>query len=346
MNILYGVAGEGFGHSSRAMVVANYLEKRGHKVLIMTYGQGYEVLKNKFKVFRVSGLRLIFERSVLKKRKTFFYNLTSFPKNVLLWRGFKDIIENFKPDLCISDFEPIVPIISNWFDLPLLSIDNQHRITNLDFHVPERYKKDFIISKMVVGRIISDADNYIISSFGDSKIKKAFRNKTFVVPPIVRDDVIKLKPFYGDKILVYLTKKDSHVLRILGRIKEKFVLYGYNKNFRKGNIEFKTKESFLKDLQGCKAIIASSGFSLMSEALYLKKPYLALPLKGQFEQVLNSLFLKESGFGDYSEKLKENEVKEFLENFESFCKNLKSYHPSQKMLLGVLDRILKGVKKR
>jgi UDP:flavonoid glycosyltransferase YjiC (YdhE family) len=39
---------------------------------------------------------------------------------------------------------------------------------------------------------------------------------------------------------------------------------------------------YLEELKACKAIIATAGFTLMSEALYLKKPYLALPLKGQF----------------------------------------------------------------
>lgn len=28
MKILYGVAGEGFGHSSRALIIASYLEKK------------------------------------------------------------------------------------------------------------------------------------------------------------------------------------------------------------------------------------------------------------------------------------------------------------------------------
>ena len=82
MKILYGVAGEGFGHSSRALVIGKYLESKGHEVVILTYGQAYKVLKNKFKVFRVRGLHLIFRRSILKKRKTFLYNLGHFPKNL------------------------------------------------------------------------------------------------------------------------------------------------------------------------------------------------------------------------------------------------------------------------
>ncbi|MBU0760680.1 MAG: hypothetical protein KJ600_02350 [Nanoarchaeota archaeon] len=44
MKTLYGVAGEGLGHSSRAMEVIPFLEKKGHEVLVVTYGQAYDVL--------------------------------------------------------------------------------------------------------------------------------------------------------------------------------------------------------------------------------------------------------------------------------------------------------------
>jgi uncharacterized protein (TIGR00661 family) len=39
--------------------------------------------------------------------------------------------------------------------------------------------------------------------------------------------------------------------------------------------------------------MATAGFTLISEALHLKKPYLALPMIGQFEQAINAVFLEE-----------------------------------------------------
>ena len=38
MRILYGVCGEGFGHSSRAKEIIKHLENKGHTILIITYG--------------------------------------------------------------------------------------------------------------------------------------------------------------------------------------------------------------------------------------------------------------------------------------------------------------------
>ncbi len=75
MKILYGVSGEGFGHASHALVIADFLKKKKHKVIIVTYGQAYEILKNKFDVFPVEGIHLIYEEGNLNLKKSFFYNI-------------------------------------------------------------------------------------------------------------------------------------------------------------------------------------------------------------------------------------------------------------------------------
>jgi len=341
MNILYGVSGEGFGHSSRASVVIDYLQKKGHKVKVITYGQGYEALKDKHEVFKVRGLHMIFEKSLLKKRKTFLFNIKNFPKNLLRWKKFHNLMKEFKPDLCITDMEPIVPILRYWYNLPLVSLDNQHRLTNLKFDVPDKHNNDFLIARKTVNAFVRKADYFVVTSFVKAPLKKGSKKNTFVVPPIVREEVKKLKPKYDDKILVYLTKKDKGILKILQGIDEKFVVYGYNKNKTKDNLEFKVKDGFLRDLASCKAVIATAGFTLMSEAIYLKKPYFALPLKGQFEQTLNALFLKKAGFGEYSEEFNYEELVDFLSKLSKYKKKLKEYNPDYNELYKVLDKVIK-----
>ena len=342
MNILYGVSGDGYGHSSRALVVANYLKKKGHKVKILTYGQAYKVLKSQFDCLKISGMTLVFNKGVLDKGQTFKQNSREVSKNILKVKKFHQLIKSFKPDLCISDFEPIVPILSYLNKLPLISLDNQHRITNLEFKVPKKYHRDYLRAKAVIKAFILKADCFIIASFSSAAIKK---KKTFVVSPIIRESVKKIKPKYGNKILVYLTRKDSRVLKVLKNINENFVIYGYNANKKDKNLTFKTRKTFLQDLANCKAIIAGSGFTLMSEALYLNKPYFAIPLKGQFEQVLNSLFLKQAEFGDYSDSLEEKDIIYFLYNLEKYKKNLKKYKFDFNKLFKVLDQQLKKVEK-
>jgi len=345
MRILYGVCGEGFGHSSRALVLADYLEKKGHEVIILTYGQAYKVLKNKFRCFKVSGLHLIFEKSVLKKRKTIDYNARNFMSNFYRWKKFDKLMKEFNPDLCISDMEPIVPVLRNWYKKPLICFDNQHRLTHLELKVPDKYLADFLLAKGVTETFVKRADYFVITSFSKNKIKKKFRKNTFIVSPPVRGDVkkIRLNVTDGKKILVYLTKRDKQRINVLKRIKEEFVVYGYDKNKKKGNIEFKTREHFLEDLKDCKAIISTAGFTLISEAIYLKKPFFALPLKGQFEQTLNALLLKEAGFGDYSEDLTKKQVDTFLENLNSYKKRLRLNRVNPDELFKVFEILINNI---
>lgn len=342
MKILYGVCGEGYGHSSRAIVLGNYLEKKGHEVVMLTYGRAYRVLKNRFKCFKVSGLHLIFKKSILQKRKTIDYNAKNFIKNFFRWKKFDNLMKEFNPDLCISDMEPIVPVLRNWYNKPLICFDNQHRLTHLNLEVPNNYLSDFLLARSIVETFVKRANYFVITSFSKNKIKKKHAKNSFVVSPPIREDIKKIKSKTKDKgkILVYLTQKDKNRLNVLKEIDCNFIVYGYDKNKKIKNLEFRKREYFLEDLKNCKAIISTAGFTLISEAIYLKKPYFALPLKKQFEQTLNALLLKKAGFGDYCEDLTKEKLEDFLKNSGKCKKKLKNSRLNPDELFKVFDKIL------
>jgi UDP:flavonoid glycosyltransferase YjiC (YdhE family) len=56
--ILYGVSGEGSGHSTRALVVAQHLLEQGHEVRLASYDRGYRNLAPKFDVLENEGLTI------------------------------------------------------------------------------------------------------------------------------------------------------------------------------------------------------------------------------------------------------------------------------------------------
>ena len=346
MRILYGVSGEGFGHSSRAKRIISFLLARGHSLLIMTYGQAYDVLKDEkgIDVLKIEGIELIFDKNGLSLKKTFSQNAYKLLENLKNWRVIKNKIEEFKPDLCISDMEPTVPILRRIYKLPLICFDNQHRLTHLKINVPKKYLKEYSIAKLAVERLVSRADFFIILSFNKGKIQKD-KEKTFIVDPILREEVIRAQNKITDWVLVYMTKKDDEILDVLKNINQKFTVYGYGIDKQEGNLTFKkTGTLFLKDLASAKAIIASAGFTLISEALFLKKPYFAIPLKGQFEQTLNALFLKQSKFGDFSEKPNIKQIKNFLSKLSIYEKNIlkKKINPNE--AIEVFDKVLVDIK--
>jgi uncharacterized protein (TIGR00661 family) len=343
MKILYGVCGEGFGHSSRAKTVLDHLKQGGHEVLLLTYGQAYETLKE-FNPVNIFGIEIEYKkgkmsilRSYLKNRKTFYRKLKDYPK-------LRQIVNDFSPEVCISDMEPIVPILSFWKNLPLISIDNQHSLIFSKLKVPLNQIKDYFLAKRVVRRCITNADYFFILSF--LKIKTQQKN-VFFVSPLLRDEIIKLKPTSGNFTLVYLSKPDDNLIKTLQKTKQKYIIYGQKNSGKTKYITYKKKgKAFVSDLKKCKAIVATSGFSLMSEALYLKKPYFAIPLKGQFEQMANSLFLRDSGFGEYSINPTKEDLEHFSKNYKNYKQNLKDYSSNPSEALKRLDKALKKIKRQ
>jgi uncharacterized protein (TIGR00661 family) len=339
MKILYGVCGEGFGHSSRAKKVIPFLQAQGHEVLVVTYGQAYGVLKQ-FNVLKVQGIKLFFVDGKMSLNETFSGNLEGIIKNLKDWNKIWSKAREFSPDVCISDMEPIVPIISHYLKTPLISFDNQHRLTNLKLDVPKKYQKDYLIARMAVNTVVSRAEAFIVLSF--TRVKK--KEKTYVVDPILREEIISLKPRRKDYLLVYMTKPDKEILSLLKEIDEKFVVYGYDVDNIEENLRFKkTGPGFIRDLKDAKAIIASAGFTLMSEALYLKKPYFAIPLQGQFEQTLNALFLKKSKLGDFSDKPTKKELEKFLKNLDKYSLKLEKYRMNPDDAVETLSSVLEKI---
>ena len=76
---------------------------------------------------------------------------------------------------------------------------------------------------------------------------------------------------------------------------------GWDERPPEGNLHFKKtlENGFLADLAACSYVIANGGLSLLSEALYLGKPVLCLPVQFLYEQFFNAYLLAKNGFGDY-----------------------------------------------
>ena len=75
-------------------------------------------------------------------------------------------------------------------------------------------------------------------------------------------------------------------------------------------------------------MIAGGGFTLMGEAVYLRKPMLAVPLARQFEQVLNARYLEHLGYGACCEDLAADPgaIARFLEHIPDYARALEGYH--------------------
>jgi len=192
------------------------------------------------------------------------------------------------------------------------------------------------VTRLMVPR----ANAFLVTSFFEAPVIKP---NTFLFPPILRECILKAKPRQGEHILVYVTSPAPDLAKLLASVRSSFIAYGFGREGQEGNILYKkpSQDGFLSDLISAKAIIANAGFSLVTEALHLGKPYLAVPVEHQFEQIFNAYWLDKSGYGAFWPELSKERVESFLFNLPHFRKKLASYpRQGNDALLGKLDELI------
>ena len=323
--ILYGVSGDGFGHAARSKEIISFLISQGHEVKVLSYDRGYSWLKNFFDTTEIFGLRFTYQDNELKYLPTLFRNVMSAPEAIKSIEAIRSIIKKFKPQLVITDFEPMSAAAAHLNHLPLLSIDNQHLLTRAAVEYPLKYEREALAARIVTRLMVISAKSYLVTNFFEAPVTET---KTKILPAIVRSEVLAAKPANGDYCLVYLTSDSEEVPQKLKGLPQKFRIYGVSNRFgQDGNLEYKKfdRSEFLADLAGCRAIVANAGLSLISEALYLGKPYLAVPAKRQFEQVLNAYYLDKLGYGLFSQDLAKADVEKFFNSLDTYRQHLSKY---------------------
>lgn len=339
-NILYGVNGEGAGHSTRAREVLTHLREQGHSLHVASFDRGLRNLSGDFEVTEIFGFHIAYVNNRVRYKRTIAKNLVTMPQAAKSVRKLKELIRDRNIDLVITDFEPLTCHIGHGIGLPVISIDNQHCLTNAVVSYPRKYQRDAAAAKLVTRLMTPHADAYLILSFFTAPIRK--RN-TFLFPPILRQEVLKAVPSQGEHVLVYVTSPAPALAKMLSTVRGHFIAYGFGRDGEEGNVLYKkpSLDGFLRDLSSAKAIVANSGFSLVTEALHLGKPYLAVPVEHQFEQIFNAYWLQKTGYGAYWEDLNQERVESFLYNLPVYREKLTEYpRQGNGSLLGKLDSLI------
>jgi uncharacterized protein (TIGR00661 family) len=341
-SILYGVNGEGAGHSTRAREVLTHLVVQGHKVHVASFDRGLQNLKDTFEVTEIYGFRFAYVNNRVRYKRTIAKNLLTVPHAAKSLAQLNELVDQQNVNLVITDFEPLTCHLGHKRRLPVISIDNQHCLTNAAVSYPKQYRGDAAAAKLVTKLMTPHANTYLVISFFNAPVRK--RN-TFLFPPLLRQQVLDATPSEGEHVLVYVTSPAPSLVKLLASIRGRFVAYGFGREGTDGNITYKkpSLDGFFSDLVSARAVIANSGFSLVTEALHLAKPYLAVPVSHQFEQIFNAYWLQKSGYGAYWDELNKERVESFLYNLPQYRESLADYpRQGNQALFQKLDKLVHG----
>ena len=106
-------------------------------------------------------------------------------------------------------------------------------------------------------------------------------------------------------------------------------IFGYqDREGREQNLVFrpKSEDAFLELLEGASYVICGGGHTLMTEALFLGKPVLSLPLGAFLEQRFNALYIEQLGYGMRADMfgLRPELLAEFETRLDEFARNVRT----------------------
>ncbi len=350
--IAYALSGQGRGHASRVLAMADALTARDHEIRFFCGGTAFEILSNRVaNVSKIPALKQVVQGNRLCIGQTLLQNAKLVARRRSIIAEIADELSEFKPDLLITDFEAFTPRAAGQIGVPVLSFNHQQIVTRTRYELPARYKPHAFLTELTI-RLLAprNAVHTLLTSFYFPELKDPAN--TTIVRPIIRPAVSRLVPRDDGHVLVYFnqTSGSEFVIEALSQTDARFVVYNFDRPEGRDypNIVFKdtSVDEFLDDLAGCSAVISTAGFTLTSEALFLGKPIMVAPNNGIFEQTLNALFLERDRLGAVvcGRRLTAEDVKDFLGQRQEYARRLQNRNGSgNEDALRCIERVLRLV---
>ncbi len=278
MKLALACNGEGRGHVSRIIALAEHLV---HDYMLVFYAPSTvaPILEARFPGYQVKRIPHL---HYCNKQFKIDY-VATVQANTGLVLDYTRTVQSIRTDLAaekvgavISDFEPFVSQAAREMAIPLCRINHPAVVLR-----SVSFSFDALLAKLVSHCMLrGDAVLDIIVSF--------YRGDT---GPFIREEIRTRVPVKGKKLLVY-TKPAFHesLMKALATF---------------DGLEYDLfpdpSRDFPEALASCRGVIAGAGHQIISEALHLGKPVLAIPARGQYEQRLNAIMLEKSGMGMYAD---------------------------------------------
>ena len=316
MKILFLVQGEGRGHMTQAIALGQILRRAGHEIAATMVGRSEnrtipEFFKTQMQspVHEFDAPKIIYNANGkgMNLIRTVYSLLANVSGYVGSLRFINQYVQEIKPDLIISFYETYGGLYNVIYrpKMPMVCIAHQYLLLHPKFIFPRNSHFD---------RSIINFNSKLTSWLSAKKLALSFREiesahdlKITVVPPLLRKEVLDLKPSAGDFFLVYMTHHslskqiiDWHLAHPEVRLvcfwdnPEVSDVYQFDETLTFHRIN---SEKYLQMLASCKALATTAGFESVCEAMYLGKPVMMVPVPNHFEQKCNAVDGVISGAG-------------------------------------------------
>lgn len=359
MKYLFVVQGEGRGHMTQAISLADMLRRHGHEVVNVLVGKSrgrelpaffLEKIQAPVTTFETPSFVYKKDKKHINLLKTVLYNVN--PPKLRRYNASIELInkeiKKSKPDVAINFYEMLTGLTHLRFrqEIPFISIGHQYLLRHPDYKHGKGDTQQLLLLRLHA--ILSSLSTTKTLALSFYPLKDCLYERIAVVPPLLRKEVLELKPTEGDYILGYMLnqgfeeevrdwhKKHSETkLHFFWDKKDAPPIQEVDDTFTLHKIN---DESFLKYMEGCRGYITTAGFESVCEAYYLGKAIMMIP--SHIEQEVNAADAASTGEGivgksfdisallTYIETRKpaENSFKQWVESAEEvFIKHLTTF---------------------
>jgi uncharacterized protein (TIGR00661 family) len=281
--IFYAVQATGNGHISRAQQLYPYLKQFGEVDFFISGNNANLDFKLPVK-YKSNGCSLHFS-------KCGGLNYFDVIKNIKPYMMYKDAqaLPLEKYDVIINDFDFVTSLACKLKKLPSVQLGHQASFQSEATPRPEK--------KSLVGETILKHYAHATKHIGFH-----FQSyDSFILPPVIKEEFINAKITDLNHVSVYLPSFQKHCLldafSKLPHIQFHWFLDGIKSIRTEKNITYYPINQLLfnDSLLSCHGLITGGGFETPSEALFLGKKLISIPIKNHYEQQCNAAALKKLG---------------------------------------------------
>jgi uncharacterized protein (TIGR00661 family) len=283
MKIFYAIQATGNGHISRATQLYPYLQKFGEVDFFLS-GNNASLEINLPIKFKSAGCSLHYS-------KCGGLNYWDIVKNIRPKQIYDDAealpLKNY--DVVINDFDSITSLACKMQKVHSVQFGHQASFKSA---LTPRPKNKSLMGEMIL-KHYAPSPKHIGLHFD--------KYDDFIFPPVIKDEIVNADPKNKGHITVYLPsfQKDclEQAFNRLPNLSFHWFLNDIKTKYTEKNITYYpvNQSYFNKSLINCEGIITGGGFETPSEALYLGKKILSIPIRKHYEQECNAAALKKLG---------------------------------------------------
>lgn len=303
MKLFYGVQATGRGHLSRYLVARDILERAGHTVYGFASGPSLPDYARSIERFS-PGPSFFIKNNRIDLLRSAAYNarhIWGYRRSML---EIAQLLKSERFDDVMVDFEPLTARGARRAKRDFTIFDNQ-TLALLKFDYPEEVQSAVRAMKVFVQQYYGSLQGVKrILTYSFAPLKAQLANQV-IIPPCVRNEVTARETATGSHILFYSSIGEvPEGLIDFARANPSVEVRAYVKESARNtpvpeNLQLpsSSNQRFLDDFATCRTFVANAGFESLAEAIWFRKPVVIVPIRGQWEQRINSFLIRHFKIG-------------------------------------------------